>query len=124
MSELISNIITTIIATSISAGVSYLVAKTKAENEIKKLTTTFKREDILKLKEDFSALMVDTERFCSFAAPINKQNAIKANTNFLSVAPERFKPLLLSLDKALKEESIPNIIDLRNKLLKLYSETV
>ena len=113
-----------VITIIISGIVSYLTAKFNAKTEIKKAMISINRENKIALNNAFSEFMAKTDKYFSSNAPISKTNAIKANAEFLAVAPKELHPIILEIDVALNNNSKYTVKELRDKLYNLFSQYV
>lgn len=65
--------------------------------------------------------MTTTEQFCAFNCHGYMYDAIQANANFLTLAPNQFHALLKNMDYALHSNNIYKVQSIRKELLELYS---
>ena len=120
----IINILTPILTVFISSLISYAISKSQAKAEIKRTLMSYDREDKKLLNDAFVDLITKTEEFCSFGCLGNMQDAIQANSKFLTLAPEQFRAVLLDMDTALKNSNSRNIEKLRKDIIDIYTTTV
>lgn len=116
--------ITPLITIIISSLISYIVAKLNAKSEVKNALLNNQREDEISVREAFSALMAALEDYHSFSCGINHLAAIKANSDFLSIAPSCCRPILLKIANALDERQRDKAKKLGSELLAIYSEHI
>lgn len=116
--------ISPIITVIISSLVSYFVARAKAKSEVNKLLITLSHEDQTTFSNTFRDLLSYTLSFCQFPNGYVLEDAVKANSAFLTIAPDEFHPILSNLDHALNEWNVKEIQKLRKELISLYSKWI
>ena len=112
------------IAVVVSALISYLVAKLKAKNEIKKVMLNFNRDDEVTKKQAFATFMSATEEFYNFPNGGNRNKAIEATANYLHFAPSGVRELLPQMDIAISEKNLQTIKNLRLEIYSLESSKI
>ena len=110
------------ISVIISAVISWVVAKTKAKNELKKLRIEFEHQDKENFSKAFAALMAASSNFCFHDCQENLSKAISANSNLLSFAPESLLPLVKEMNVALSSRNIRVVQEVQNRMVTALSE--
>ena len=104
----------------ISAIVSCVIATVKTRNELKKNILASIREDELLSRKSFSELTVAIEEYCNFNNGFNQSAVIKANSNFISIAPDSCLPILSELSVAISSYNIKSMRSLNQELTLAY----
>ena len=108
----------------VSGIVSFFVARSKAKSEIKKALLTINREDLLEFRLSFSKLTSAIDNFSEYRFLKYRDDAIKANTQCIGVAPKEFQSLFLEMDEILRNGDNSKITQKKRELLELYSEHI
>lgn len=100
------------------------MARSKAKSEIKKALLTINHKDILEFRLYFSKLTSAIDNFLEYRFLKHKDDAIKANTQCIGVAPKEFQSLFLEMDEILRNGDNSKITQKKRELLEFYSEHI